>query len=81
MVRLEMPLNQPQAAIVCSQLEGRGFAFAGIKPGEGADLLIMQFLATPTDIPNVKMESGPALDMFKYAVGEIQRVNSNAARG
>ncbi|HJU12008.1 MAG TPA: hypothetical protein VJ728_14080 [Candidatus Binataceae bacterium] len=79
-VRLEMPLNQPQAGAVCSQLEGLGFAFAGIKPSEGADLLVMQFLATPTDIPNIKMENALAVDLFEYAVGEIRRVNSNAAR-
>jgi hypothetical protein len=75
-VRLEMPLNQPQAAAVCADLEGRGFAFAGIKSGEGGDLLVMQYLTAPMDVRGARTENELAMKIFEYAVSEIRRVSS-----
>jgi hypothetical protein len=73
-VSLELPLNQALSASVCSELEGRGFAFAGIKPGEGTDLLLMQSLAEAPAIETIQVENKLAMEIFQYAMHEIRRV-------
>jgi hypothetical protein len=74
-VCVELPLNQPQTTAICPALEKRGFAFTGIRPGEGLDLLMMQFLTAPAEVLTVKMEGTLAAEILNYATAEIRRVN------
>jgi hypothetical protein len=68
-------LNQPQTTAICTALEERGFAFTGIRPGEGLDLLMMQFLTAPAEVLTIKMEGTLAAEILNYATAEIRRVN------
>jgi len=77
-VSLELPVGQPQAAQVCGELEQRGFAFAAIKPGDGGDFLVMQFLAAPPAAPTSKIQNEFARELVAYVAGEIRRVHPGA---
>src|SRR5262249_47729301 len=77
-VSLELPVGQPQAAQVCGELEQRGFAFAAIKPGDGGDFLVMQFLAAPPAAPTSKIQNEFARDLVACVAGEKGGVHPGA---